>query len=129
MVEHDELAVRCGGERQFGGAATILLDVERAAVALLFALHGKLAHAAILGQLTAGQALFFPFRGIRAPLLRALLRPMAMACLRDRILCLCERMWCISVRTDRLAFLELFERIGKTSSEAHVSPPPSRRPR
>src|SRR5437588_5205682 len=61
------------------------------------------------------QALFFParpLRGIRAPFLRALFRPMAIACLRDLTRCLPERMWCISVRTERLPFAELFERRG-----------------
>src|SRR5438105_1634583 len=61
------------------------------------------------------QALFFParrLRGIRAPFLRALLRPMAIACLRDLTRCLPERMWCISVRTERLPFAELFDRRG-----------------
>src|SRR5437588_6427120 len=61
------------------------------------------------------QALFFParrVRGIRAPFLRALLRPMAIACLRDLTRCLPERMWCISVRTERLPFAELFDRRG-----------------
>lgn len=37
--------------------------------------------------------------GTLAPLRRALLRPMAMACLRFFTGCLPERMWCISVRT------------------------------
>src|SRR5581483_2414175 len=51
-----------------------------------------------------------PLRGIFAPFLRALFKPMAIACLRLLILCLPLRMWCISVRTERLALRELFER-------------------
>jgi hypothetical protein len=48
-------------------------------------------------------------RGTFAPLRRALLSPIAMACLRFFTRCLPERMWCISVRTS-LCALRLYLR-------------------
>jgi hypothetical protein len=46
--------------------------------------------------------------GTLAPLRRALLNPMAIACLRFFTGCLPERMWCISVRTSFCALRPYF---------------------
>jgi len=70
----------CGSEAFWFGRATPALPQDRNAVARAIASVRSTPDRAQL------------FRGMRAPFLRALLSPMAIACLRDFTLCLPERM-------------------------------------